>query len=124
MIPLPDVIEYLDDLPTEFDIAAIAAPPQQAMAASAHSRIDAVESGLQQAAPSADLLTLARFRELMAGYGWPVQIARMLIDRAYAFDRMALAHSSGDETLSALALEIFESCQRAPAPTRSAAQAH
>ncbi|WKB52359.1 hypothetical protein [Eleftheria terrae] len=112
MIPLPEVVEYLDELPPEFGsaVAAVSRPPVP-------------QRPPESVVPASELLTLARFRELMAGYGWPVQIGRMLVDRAYAFDRMALAHSSGDETLSALALELFESCRRLPSLSNSP-QAH
>jgi len=54
-----------------------------------------------------DLKTLGRFRSLMAEQELPVNVARMMFDRPYAFDRIALAHSSADEALQRLALRLF-----------------
>lgn len=54
-----------------------------------------------------DLWTLAQFKSLMAREGWPVQVARMLFDRVYAHERLAFAHSSANEPLRRMALDIF-----------------
>lgn len=63
----------------------------------------AVATGL----PHADLWTLARFKELMAAEGWIVQTARMLFDRVYAHERIALGHTSASAELRRLALDLF-----------------
>jgi len=66
--------------------------------------------GLEPARPVAlieDLKALARFRAKMAEQAQPVNVARMMFDRPYAFERIALAHSSADETLQRLALQLF-----------------
>ncbi len=72
---------------------------------------------LSQAVPAAgahrpvalieDLKALGRFRSKMAQQAFSVNVARMMYDRPYAFDRIALAHSSADESLQRLALQLF-----------------
>lgn len=65
---------------------------------------------LGSAAPSplnVDLWTLARFKDLMAAEGWPVHAARMIFDRVYAHERLAFAHSSANDALRRLALDLF-----------------
>lgn len=54
-----------------------------------------------------DLKALGRFRSMMAEQDLPVNVARMMFDKPYAFDRIALAHSSADESLQRLALRLF-----------------
>jgi hypothetical protein len=54
-----------------------------------------------------DLQTLGRFRHKMAGQGIGVNVAQMVFDRAYAFDRIALAHSTSDLGLQRMALRLF-----------------
>jgi hypothetical protein len=54
-----------------------------------------------------DLLTLARFKALMAGQGWRVETARMLFDRVYAHERLSWAHGGTDGSLRRLALDMF-----------------
>jgi hypothetical protein len=54
-----------------------------------------------------DLKALGRFRTKMAEQELPVNVARMMFDRPYAFDRIAMAHSSADESLQRLALHLF-----------------
>jgi len=54
-----------------------------------------------------DLKALGRFRIKMAEQAQSVNVARMMFDRPYAFDRIALAHSSADESLQRLALQLF-----------------
>ena len=54
-----------------------------------------------------DLKTLGRFRSKMAEQALPVNVARMMFDRSYAFERIAVGHSSADEVLQRLALQLF-----------------
>ena len=54
-----------------------------------------------------DLKTLGRFRSKMAEQALVVNVARMMFDRPYAFERIALGHSSADESLQRLALQLF-----------------
>lgn len=54
-----------------------------------------------------DLKVLARFRSKMAEQALPVNVARMVFDRAYAFEHLALAHSTADQGLKSLALRLF-----------------
>jgi hypothetical protein len=54
-----------------------------------------------------DLKSLGRFRARMAEDAYPVNVARMMYDRAYAYDRLSLAHGSADETLRQLAMQLF-----------------
>lgn len=63
--------------------------------------------GLRQLPLIADLQALASFRTLMAREGSPVNIARMMFDRPYAYERIALAHSSADAALQRTALQLF-----------------
>ena len=51
---------------------------------------------------------LQAFASLMQAHHWPVDIARLFMDSRYAFARFALAHTSTDEPLRHLALELFE----------------
>ncbi|HSV69114.1 MAG TPA: hypothetical protein VLI72_03295 [Methylibium sp.] len=63
---------------------------------------------LAQAMPLVvDLRTLADFKRHIAREGWPVQVARMIFDRVYAHERLAFAHSSANEALQRIALELF-----------------
>jgi hypothetical protein len=55
----------------------------------------------------ADLQTLGRFRARMAQQGIAISVAQMVFDRAYAFDRIALAHSTSDLGLQRMALRLF-----------------
>ena len=112
MMPLPEVIEYLDDLPSEFmKNSAFAALREHPDGTPQRPLIESLEPSTRAALPSANLLLLARFRELMAEHGWPVQVARMLFDRLYAFEQLAQAHSSANPQLQTLALELFKSYQ-------------
>jgi hypothetical protein len=54
-----------------------------------------------------DLKALGRFRAKMGEQALAVNVARMMFDRPYAFDRIALAHSTADEGLQRLALQLF-----------------
>lgn len=58
----------------------------------------------------ANLHALQRFHVLMASDGHPVQMTRMCFDRIYAYERIALAHASGDPALRQLALQLFHAC--------------
>lgn len=57
--------------------------------------------------PHADLWALARFKKMMAFEGWEVHTARMIFDRVYAHERVALGHTSASADLRGLALELF-----------------
>ncbi len=54
-----------------------------------------------------DLAMLGRFRAKMAGQDVQVNVARMMFDRSYAFDRIALAHSCADASVQRLALRLY-----------------
>jgi hypothetical protein len=74
------------------------------------SNVFALPVGPAAGRPSAlveDLSALARFRSAMALQDIPVNVARMMYDRPYAFDRIALGHSSADEALQRLSLQLF-----------------
>jgi len=60
-----------------------------------------------------DLKALGRFRTKMAEQALPVNVARMMFDRSYAFDRIAMAHSSADASLQRLALQLFSQYAKA-----------
>ncbi|HZE93048.1 MAG TPA: hypothetical protein VE029_15250 [Rhizobacter sp.] len=55
----------------------------------------------------ADLKLLSRFRSKMAQQALAVNVARMVFDRTYAFEHLALAHSTADPSLRRLALRLF-----------------
>lgn len=58
------------------------------------------------------IIAMARFRRLMLGEGWPVDLARMCLDRHYAFECLALAHTSSDESLRGAAMDLFAAYDR------------
>lgn len=58
-----------------------------------------------------DICMLDRFSSAMASRGEPVETTRMFLDPAYAYERLAAAHSAGDAGLRALALALFEGYQ-------------
>ncbi len=58
-----------------------------------------------------DMAELQAFSRLMEAHGLPLQPTRMIYDRLYAFDCLALAHDSGDEALRRMALHIFNAYQ-------------
>lgn len=68
------------------------------------------------AAPAAVLplpvSALSRFQRLMAYEGWAVDVGRMCIDTAYAHDCLATAHTSRDEILRHVALQLFDAYGR------------
>ena len=65
-------------------------------------------SWLLAASLKIDLWQLARFNELMATHRTPVHLGRMFRDPPYAFERLSLAHGTGNAELKELALEMFE----------------
>ncbi len=50
---------------------------------------------------------LQLFHALMQVQGWHVDVPRMLYDRVYACERLALAHTGSDDALRALSVELF-----------------
>lgn len=50
---------------------------------------------------------LQLFHALMQVQGWHVDTQRMLYDRVYACERLALAHTCSDDALRALSVELF-----------------
>jgi hypothetical protein len=60
------------------------------------------------------IIAMARFRRLMLGEGWAVDLARMCVDRPYAFECLALAHTSSDADLRTAALDLFAAYDRNP----------
>jgi hypothetical protein len=58
---------------------------------------------------------LSDFRDLMAGEGWAVDLARMCHDRLYAYERMAQAHTSASRRLRSAAVTLFADYERLPA---------
>lgn len=60
------------------------------------------------------LATLVRLKRLMAAEGWPLDLPRMGLDRFYAQQCLALAHTSADEDLRDLALQVFQDYEQGP----------
>ena len=58
------------------------------------------------------IIAMARFRRLMLAEGWEVDLPRMCIDTAYAYDCLATAHTSSDERLRQAAVGLFEAYDR------------
>ena len=58
------------------------------------------------------IIAMASFRRLMAYEGRSVDLARMCVDRQYAFDCLADAHSSSNERLRQAALALFATYDR------------
>jgi hypothetical protein len=58
------------------------------------------------------IINMARFRRLMQVEGWPVDLPRMCVDRAYAYECLALAHTSVNEALRRAALDLFSTYDR------------
>jgi hypothetical protein len=56
--------------------------------------------------------TLRAFVRAMAAQGLAVQAARLGFDRLYAFECLARAHACNDDTLRALAVELFAAFER------------
>ncbi len=58
------------------------------------------------------IIAMAHFRRLMAYEGYVVDLARMCIDRQYAFECLAQAHSSAEERLRSAARYLFATYDR------------
>lgn len=54
-----------------------------------------------------DMGLLGSFRELMAEAGESVRVQQMRYDRMYAFERLALGHSTADAGLRRLSVILF-----------------
>jgi len=63
------------------------------------------------------IIAMARFRRLMHYEGWEVDLPRMCVDTAYAYQCMATAHASSDERLRRAALTLFDAYDRNAAAT-------
>gem|GEM_PF-1633655 len=84
----------------------------------------APETAMQPSSPTPDspsapahvlplpVSALARFRRLMQYEGRDVNLARLCIDTAYAQECLATAHTSGDERLRRVALDLFDAFGR------------
>lgn len=55
---------------------------------------------------------LASFARLMTGEGWHVDLARMCLDRLYAYERIAQAHTSAQDKLRSVAVDMFAAYDR------------
>jgi len=60
-----------------------------------------------------DPLELQRFQQLMAQDGQALQPTRMMYDRLYACERLAVGHASSNPELRVLALKLFNNYQQA-----------
>ena len=58
------------------------------------------------------IMAMARFRRLMNYEGRDVDLPRMCVDTAYAYECLAVAHTSSDERLRKAALALFEAYDR------------
>lgn len=103
IIPLHLLPESHHNAPIYFDLQAVdpSLRPQ-------HS----IELGSPIAGP-VDAQDLQRLQQLMARENIALQPTRMLYDRLYAFERLALAHASANPALQDLALQMFHGYQQA-----------
>lgn len=58
------------------------------------------------------LKALECFRSKMLQQDVKIDVARMMDDRPYAFECIALAHASADASLRRLALQLFAHCAK------------
>jgi hypothetical protein len=71
------------------------------------------------------IVQMAAFRRRMAYEGWQVDIERMCIDTHYAFETLALAHTSSSAELRQAAMALFAAYDRnANMPVPPAHQLH
>jgi len=63
---------------------------------------------------AAPMIRLARFKCLMAEDGWAVDLGRMCLDRRYARELLAMAHSSASDPLRELAVTLFADYENGP----------
>jgi hypothetical protein len=70
------------------------------------------------------IIQMACFRRRMACEGWSVDLARMCVDSAYAFECLALAHTSGNEQLRRSALDLFAAYDRNAAASAAKGALH
>lgn len=64
-------------------------------------------------AGAVEMSDLLDFQRLMLTEGQTLQPTRMLYDRLYAFERLALAHASASSVLREKALQLFQRYQQA-----------
>ena len=57
-------------------------------------------------------VAMARFRRLMQYEGWDADLTRMCVDRSYAHECLARAHTSNSEALRRASLELFDAYDR------------
>lgn len=108
-LPLPEVVEHYEELPTEFRTTAFEViktfdgSPDELREALVRPLTPQAQSGV---GPH-DLLDLARFKALMGEAGYTVSTARMLFDRRYAAQCLARGLRSGHPELRAKADALF-----------------
>jgi hypothetical protein len=104
MSPVPQIND-LQQIPSDFlpfDAALAARAPRASrsqVAGFSTTHMQAEELGVG---------ALLRFKSMMALEGQTVHLARLCYDKLYAYERIAAAHTSGDENLRRLALELFQ----------------
>jgi hypothetical protein len=108
-LPLPDIVEHYEELPTEFRTTAF--DVLKSFEGSKHELREALVRPLSPQTEAGvgphDLLDLARFKALMAEAGHAVSTARMLFDRRYAATCLAQALRSSHPGLRAHADRLF-----------------
>lgn len=108
-LPLPEVVEHYEELPTEFRTTAFEVlkhfegSPDELREALVRPLTPQAQAGVA----AHDLLDLARFKALMAEAGHEVSTARMLFDRRYAAQCLARGLRSGHPELRARADALF-----------------
>jgi hypothetical protein len=69
---------------------------------------DAHWPGMVAASLAVESHKLAAFSRLMAQHGFALDTSRLFFDPFYAYKRLALAHTTNDDDLKALSIELFE----------------
>jgi hypothetical protein len=108
-LPLPDIVEHYEELPTEFRTTAF-----EVLRSFEGSKDELREALVHPLSPQTelgvgphDLLDLARFKALMAETGHTVSTARMLFDRRYAAICLARGLRSDNPDLRERANALF-----------------
>lgn len=115
MIPVPEINE---PRPTPVEFLPFEAP--SALGSRPVRATSLLSGGVAGTAEELGIGALMRFKTMMAADGQPVHLARLCYDRLYAYERIAVAHTSADEPLRRLALELFQIYHRRESAGRPA----
>ncbi len=115
MIPVPEAT-----VPRQVPIEFLPLEPASAMRPRPSRSGFGLPGGSARQADELGLGALMRFKSMMAADGHRVHLARLCYDRLYAYERIAVAHTSSDDALRRLALELFQIYHRRESAGRPA----